>query len=217
MASAAMTLEVEEKILEDAISSPAVAMMRLSLEIDRQLRLFLATLGRLKDYTGQSPSEALGLVEKSMIGHIPAELRDTVKSFWDLRNRVVHGSGSQQGYAMRAVDYGLRILRMLRAIPRPSRIVRVSSVPLCSDSACDRLRTDVRGVILEDFGYKGESQGLHIYPSKNSYVSGQSLTWEWDLTGPGWDATWYRDPFSNEIKLAWSDSLEYVGRPLELV
>jgi ribosomal protein S6E (S10) len=122
----------EAKILEEAIQSPAVAMMRLSLEVDRQLRLILAVIGQLKDYTGQSPSEALDLIGKSIEGSaIPVELRDTLKSFWNLRNMVVHGGNAQQGFAMRALDYGFRILRMLQAIPRPSYVVR-SSVQKCA-------------------------------------------------------------------------------------
>ncbi len=217
MASPAITLDVEEKILEDAIASPAVAMMRLSLEVDRELRLILATLGRLKDYAGPSPTEALDLIEKSGQGLIPQELRATLKDFWNLRNMVVHGPGSKQHFAMRAVDYGLRILRMLRAIPRPWRIVRAENVPLCSDSKCVRLMPDVRGVILESFSHQGESHGLHIYPSRIRYILGQKLSWEWDTTGEGWNETWYKDPFSDEIKLAWSESMEFVGRPLERI
>ena len=204
----------EPKILEEAIQSPAVAMMRLSLEIDRQLRLILAVVGRLKDYTGQSPSEALDLIGSVEGSSIPPELRDTLKSFWDLRNRVVHSGAPQDGFAMRALDYGFRILRMLQAIPRPSYIV-ISEVFVCSDPACNIPRPDVRGVILEDFGSKGESHGRHVRPSRKHYISGQSVSWEWDLRGPGWGATWYRDPQTNEIKSAWGESLEFVGRPLD--
>ena len=205
----------EAKILEEAIQSPAVAMMRLSLEVDRQLRLILAVIGRLKDYTGQSHSEALDLIGMSIEGSaIPPELRDTLKSFWDLRNRVVHMGNAQQGFAMRALDYGFRILRMLQAVPRPSYIVR-ASVFVCSDPACSIVRQDVRGVILESFGAKGESQGRHIHASRKHYVGGQSVSWEWDTRGPGWGETWYRDPQSGEVKLAWSEASEFIGRPLE--
>ncbi len=120
MASTELDPGFEEKILEEAIRSPSIAMMRLSIEIDRQLRLILAVIGRLKDYTGLSPNEALDLMETCMEGSlIPSELRDTVKNFWELRNYVVHSGGSQVGYAMRAVDYVNRILRMLQTIPRP--------------------------------------------------------------------------------------------------
>jgi hypothetical protein len=218
MASYPMPLEVEEQILENAISSPAIAMMRLSLEIDRQFRLILADVGLLKDYSGQSPIEALDVMARSVDGStIPTELRDIIVSFWDLRNRVVHSSVPQQGYAMRAVDYGLRILRILRAIPRPSRIVRHAGVPLCSDRLCNNLRPDVRGVILESFGPRGENHGSKIHPSHRDYQEGQSVSWEWNINGESWDDTWYRDPATNEIKYAWTRSLEFVGRPLDLI
>lgn len=208
----------EEKILEEAVQSPAVAMMRLSLEIDRQLRLLLAVIGRLQAYTGQSPSEALDLIGKSIEGsHVPVELGATLKNFWELRNIVVHGGGgSQTGFAMRAVDYGFRILKMLQTIPRPSYVV-VAAVSLFSDPTCNNLRRDVHGVILESFGLKGENYGRNPHPSRKDYVQGQSVSWEWDLRGPGWGETWYRDPQTNEIKYAWTDSLEFIGRPLELV
>ena len=205
----------ESKILEEAIQSPAVAMMRLSLEIDRRLRLILAVIGRLNDYTGQSPTEALDLIGLSIEGSaIPAELRDTLKNFWDIRNKVVHNGSPQQGLAMRALDYGFRILRILQAIPRPSHIVR-AVVYVCSDSACSIVRQDIRGVILESFGAKGESQGRHIHASRKHYVGGQSVSWEWDTRGSGWGETWYREPQSGQVQLAWSEASEFVGRPLE--
>ncbi len=207
---------LEEKILDEAIQSPAVAMMRLSLEIDRQLRLILAAIGLLKDYTGRSPSVALDLIWRSSNGGsaAPRELRETLSNFWDLRNKVVHNGGPQQGYALRALDYGLRILRMLQAIPRPSHFVR-ASVTVCSDRACNIVRQDVTGVILESFGANGESQGQHIHASRKPYVVGESVSWEWNTRSPGWGETWYRDPQSGEVKMAWSEASEFIGRPLE--
>ncbi|MGA3011819.1 MAG: hypothetical protein ABSD72_16290 [Terracidiphilus sp.] len=221
MPNLGIPLGFEEKILEEAIQSPSIAMMRLSLEIDRQLRLILAVIGRLKEYFGQSPSDALDLIAKSNAGNfIPSELRDTLNNFWDLRNVVVHGGRANDNLSMRSVDYGLRILRMLQAIPRPSFIV-IAVVNVFSDRMCTVMRQDVRGVILESFGPNGEKSGTQIHPSRREYTIGQSVSWEWDLAGnpweSGWGETWYRDPDSGEIKLAWSQSLEFIGRPLELI
>jgi hypothetical protein len=117
---------------------------------------------------------------------------------------------------MRSVDYGLRILRMLRAIPRPSFIV-AAVVTVFSDLACSVPRQDVRGVILEHFGPNGEKFGQHIYPSRKDYNQGQSVSWEWDRTGQGWGKTWYLDSRSGETKSAWGESLEFVGRPLDQI
>jgi hypothetical protein len=207
--------DFERKILEEAIHSPAVAMMRLSIEIDRQLRLILAVIGRLKDYTSTSPTEAVDLIATTDPSTPRlSELRDTLDSFWGLRNEVVHGK-SREVLAMRAVDYGLRILRVISSIPRPAFIVEVM-VPLFMNKECSELRTDVSGVILNARRATGEST-RQIHPTRKHYIQGQSLSWEWDFTGPGWEETWYIEPATREIKLAWSESLEFIGRPLEQI
>ncbi len=164
----------EEKILEEAIQSPSTAMMRLSLEIDRQLRLILAVIGRLKDYSGRSPSEAIDLISLSNEGSaIPSELRETITAFWDLRNRVVHGSSSDHGYAMRAIDYGFRIIRMIQTIPRPKFIVVAAGVPLYSDSNCAIRRPDINGVILEHLGSKGKTSDRTYIPAARTIRRGK--------------------------------------------
>jgi len=207
----------EEKILEESLQSPAIAMMRLTLEIDRQLRLILAAIGRLGSYSGQSPSEALDLIGKSIEGaSVPPALRDTLKTFWDLRNNIVHGYNENQGFALRAVDYGLRILRMVQSIPRPSYRV-VTLVELFSDKFCTRPRLDVRGIVLDHFGLKGELQVRSVHATRRNYERGQSVSWEWNTTGEGWGETWYRDPDTHEVKCAWSEASEFVGRPLDTI
>jgi hypothetical protein len=205
----------EEKILAEAIHSPSVAMMRLSIEIDRQLRLILAVVGRLREYSGRAPTEALDLIAKSAAkDSIPPSLREILNEFWSLRNEIVHGRNAHEGFAMRTVDYGLRILRMLQSIPRPAFIV-VKTVVVFSDNTCSIARSDVGGVILDHLGPNEQDFGHHIHPTRRSYVEGQSVSWEWNLGGEGWGESWYRDPRSGEIKYAWTSSLEFIGRPLE--
>lgn len=207
----------EERILEDAIQSPSLAMMRLSIEIDRQLRLILAVIGRLREYAGQSPSEALDLIAKSALREtVPPSLRETLKEFWNLRNLLVHRNNPNESLAIRSVDYGLRIVRMIQSIPRPSFVV-IKTVIIFSDTACSVPRPDVRGVILDHRGPNGESFGRHIHPSRRAYLEGQSVSWEWNLGGESWGETWYRDPNSGEIRSAWGASLEFLGRPLDEV
>lgn len=206
----------ETAILEEAVQSPSVAMMRLSIEVERQLRLILAATGQLQKYTGQSPTEALDLISKTMDeGSVfPKALRGTLEGFWGLRNDVVHGHVGQH-LTIRAVDYGLRILKMLHSIPRRSYIIVDASIPVFSDPVGRTLREDVRGVILKTMGPHGGIEGFNVHPARRVYSVGQSVSWEWDLRGPGWGETWYRNPPLGEIKLAWVGSLEFIGRPLE--
>ena len=161
-------------------------MMRLSIEVDRQLRLILAVTGQLKDYTGQSPTEALDLIAKAMdeSSVFPQSLRGTIEIFWSLRNDVVHGHVGQH-LTIRAVDYGLRILKMLHAIPRRSYIVVYSGMSLYSDPEGKHLRSDVQGVMLKSMGPTGGIEGYKVHPTRKEYSPGQSVSWEWDLRGPG--------------------------------
>jgi hypothetical protein len=208
-----VTATFEQQILEEAAASPVVAIMRLTLEIDRELRKLLAATGNLAQYQGELP-EAISLLEKGNALQLPRELKDTLTQFWSLRNHIVHSQVSEH-LALRALDYGLRILKMVRSIPRHSYLVRKSGIALYQDSAGTRPREDVKGVLLETLSPEGESLHKQVFPTTKPYVPGESLSWEWNLQNKkGWGETWYRDPDTMEIKPAWGASLEFTGRDL---
>lgn len=208
-----VTVNFEQQILEEAAGSPVVAIMRLTIEVDRELRKLLASTGNLAEYQGEMP-EAIRLLEKGDVLKLPRELRDSLTQFWSLRNHVVHGQTSDHT-ALRALDYGLRILKMVKSIPRVSYVVRKSGIKLYEDPGGTRPREDVRGVLLETLSPEGESLRKQVFPTTKPYVPGESLSWEWNLQNKkGWGETWYRDPDTMEIKPAWSASLEFTGRDL---
>ncbi|MGD0270538.1 MAG: hypothetical protein ABSB14_15840 [Candidatus Sulfotelmatobacter sp.] len=215
-----VTATFEQQILEEAAASPVVAIMRLTLEIDRELRKLLAATGNLSQYQGVLP-EAIGLLERANGIELPRELKDTLTQFWSLRNHVVHSQVSEH-MALRALDYGLRILKMVKSIPRYSYVVVRADIPVYANSACNPpAREDVRGVILETFSPEGKPTGRHIFPSTKTYSAGESVSWEWNRQNEkGWGPSWYQEPDPNDpstrtIKSAWGESLEFVGRNLE--
>src|ERR1039457_186867 len=208
--------DLERQILESAAQSPKLALMMLSLEIDRELRKLLASTGVLRSYTSQSLPAAIALLEERV--RMPADIKLAVSEFWSIRNAIVHAGVEDASIPLRALDYGLRILRMLRSISRPSYIVVHASVPLYSDMGCQNLRSDGRGLILEGRSPEEKIPAPHIHPSPRQYQVGESLSWEWDYENTrGWGDTWYRDPNTQEIKHAWSDAMEFIGRPIDQV
>jgi hypothetical protein len=209
-----LDIDFERQILEEAATSPVVAIIRLTLEIERELRKLLAVLGLLPRYGAQTLPEALTLLEGQV--ELPTELKDSLQQFWSLRNSVIHGQTPYEHLALRALDYGLRILSLLRSIPRHSYIVYRSAVPVFKDSQCISLREDVKGIILETVSPEGNSLGKHIYPSTVTYPAGTHVSWEWS-SGNSWNETWYRNPDSGEIELAWSRALEFIGRDLDSI
>jgi hypothetical protein len=215
MAYPELSSQYESAILEEAVHSPSVAMMRLSLEVDKQLRLLLASTGQLGRYTGQSPTEALDLLAQVMdrASTLPEALRGTIESFWSLRNEVVHRGHVRQSLTIRAIDYGLRILKMLQSIPRRHYVVAYMT-PVFADAEGRKQRPDVTGAMLKTVGPRGGFEGFAIHPTRRHYSIGESVSWEWDIHGRGWGETWYRDPTTEEVRLAWVGSLEFIGRPL---
>jgi hypothetical protein len=211
--------QTEREILEEALISPRAALMKLSLEIERELRKLLVSTGALKRYmelVSPTVRDALKILSSVSGAEVPEELHQKVIEFSSLRNRVAHYKSE---VPLAAFDLGLAILRILRSVPRPSYVIKKANLILYSDKHCQNPRPDVRGIMLETFGADGKSQGVRIYPSKREYVEGTSVGWEWDvdvysIPKKGWAETWYKDPETGRCTEAWGASLEFIGRDL---
>lgn len=211
------SINLERQLLEEAASSPVAAVMRVSLEIDRELQKILAVLGLLNKYSYHNLVEAIEVLA-THIKDLPPELKDAVGQFQSLRNVVVHGAAANEHLALRALDYGFRILRLLQAVPRFSYVVLYTDVPLYADERLQILRHDVRGVAIQTFSPDGTPLQRQVFPSTRIYYPGEKVTWEWNTENKtGWGRTWFRDPEANAPILAWDGSLEFTGRDLNQI
>jgi len=69
---------VEDRVLTESISSPPIALIRLGLEFDRQLRLLLAVTGWLREYNAGDPPKAVELLGD----RLTPELKRSILAFW---------------------------------------------------------------------------------------------------------------------------------------
>lgn len=207
---------IDPKILEEAGRSPKVALMLLSAELDRAVREILASIG------GEPRSRHLslrkGLEELAQRASLPNDTLRALDQFSEVRNLIVHGRGQiSDDEILRAIDSGLVILKAIRAVPHESHAVYRDNVAVYSDSECQQLREDCKGVILESLSAGGAITDYRIFPTtRDHYKKGMRVSWEWNGSLK-WGDTWYRDPESHEIKHAWSASIEFVGRDLDTV
>jgi hypothetical protein len=112
-----------------------------------------------------------------------------------------------------AIDAGLRLLRVLEAIPNYAYEVR-ATVPIYIDDAATQEHFEGRGVVRWEFDAQGNQRAYRIYPTRNTYEPGQRVGWQWSFDRT-WGETFWRDPWDdNRVKLAWSQSAEFVGQPL---
>lgn len=210
-----MKLENErvQAFLEQAAQDKMLALLRIWIELEQELRKIVATTGLRQFVTRPAVSEYVRiLAERNLIS---SETADSLLTFYNLRNRLVHGhlrEAYRDGELISLIDSGLRLLEILRLIPRETYTVH-RLVPFFSDPSATKQVTDALAVILDVSAGDGKRQH-RIFPTTRSYSEGQTLSWEWNL-GKIWGPAWYRDPDTAEVKHAWSSSAEFVGRPLE--
>ena len=201
-------------ILREASRSPKAALLLLAAELEREARQLLASVGHLKGQKFVPLSQALEVLQKQF-GGLPGHIPSSLKLFWEVRNRLVHGGQADQDEILRAIDSGITILKALRAFPRETNYVYHPGVEVFKDQTCTKPWPDTKGVILETETPGGTRRFFRIFPTtRNHFQKGRRVAWEWD-NGTVWKDAWYKDPDSGEIKLAWNSALEFVGRHLE--
>lgn len=201
-------------ILHEAVRSPKAALLLLASELEREARQLLAGIGHLKGQKFVPLSRALDVLQKQF-GGLPGHIPGSLKLFWEVRNRLVHGGQAEDEEILRAIDSGITILRALRAFPRETNYVYHPGVPVFKDPECTQPWSAGKGVILETETPGGTQRFFRIFPTtKTNYQKGSRVAWEWN-NSIVWEDAWYKDPDSGEIKLAWNSAMEFVGRHLE--
>jgi hypothetical protein len=203
---------IMKSILQQATKVPKIALMTLGAEVEKQVRQALATRGMLRGRPAVSLTQALD--ELQQYG-FPPNLSGSLKSFNDVRNRVIHGAAATDDDALSALDSGMTILRALNALPREVNVVYHPGVEVFLDADCTKPFPDAMGVILETTSPGGMMKTLRIFPSTRTYFhKGKQVTWEWNMQKV-WPAAWYRDPETGSIRVAWRSSAEFVGRHVD--
>jgi hypothetical protein len=201
-----------KEILQQASNAPKIALMTLSVELERYARQALATRGLLRGRPTVSLSQAL--TELHQYG-FPPNLSRSLKAFDDVRNKIVHGAEATDADALSALDTGMTILRALNLLPNEIKIVYHPGVDIFSDEKAIELIPDAKGVILENTSPGGVMKTFSIFPTTRAHFQkGKRVAWEWNMQKV-WPAAWYRDPDTGEIKQAWVSAGEFVGRHLD--
>jgi len=203
-----------DKILSKSANDPKIGILMLSRQIEKELIKIAASMGLLKELQNKPARQAFELLAQK--NYITNPTLSSVKIFWDLRNQIVHGREVEdERQLVRVLDIGSTLLNTLKAIPHARHIVYRKNIELYSDDKCVNKRADVVGLILENVSSGGIEKSYSIFPTlKRDYEEGAEIAWEWSFEHI-WNETWYKDPITSEIKVAWSSSAEFVGRSIK--
>lgn len=201
-------------LLKQADEAPAATALMARQLVESELRKLLAATGHLNRIGGQMKqayfSEMLKAAEQSRF--LSSELISSIKKFLSFANAVIHGQ-SAGNVGTEIVAAGLNIVNSLRSIPHQRNFVYLPNVPIYSDPQCT-VPAKGHGIMLEAVLPPNDMKVHYIYPTtRNHFQKGKEVAWEWN-TANKWNETWYRDE-SQQIKMAWSGSFEFVGRRLE--
>lgn len=200
-------------IVAEAARSPKVALILLASELEKLAREILATTGHLQSRRYIPVTRAIAELDQKF--GLPKHIPSSLKSFWEARNRLIHGGEGTDEDILRAVDSGLTILKALQAMPRETNVVYDPAAVVYGDPELTTPMSNVWGVILETLAPGGTSKSLRIFPTtRMHFKKGHRVAWEWNMETVFGQA-WYKDPKTGQSREAWSSAAEFVGRHLD--
>jgi hypothetical protein len=111
---------IEEDIIAIGSRDKRSALVRLALEIEKEVASLYEASGLKK----AKPTENLRVMRRELRDYsiIPREVSNATREFWKVRDKVLHPEGGSPPIPEVAlastIDSGLRILRLLKEIPR---------------------------------------------------------------------------------------------------
>jgi hypothetical protein len=210
----AESADLEATVRAEAARNPKAALALVSLELERQLRPFMAATGfHNRARPGATLPEDLDLISETW--PLSQSFRGSARRFWDTRETVIRGYDVANDDVLRAVDSGLLIFKTLQSLQREKKVVASVGVELFVDREGRTPRRGVWGLMLENTSADGkETKSFQVFPTtRTDYRLGEEVTWDWEMSKV-YGETWYRDPRSGEIRHAWEQSAEFAGRSL---
>lgn len=208
------TDSVAKLVQTEADTDPQFAMMRLSIEIERELFKILASAGFLAGRDVMSFGEMIRTI-KEQYRIISPSLVDALETFYRVRNEIAHANQTDADDLQRVLDSGVVIYRTLRFIPRAKHVVHQTDVALYSNAAGTEEIREAKGVLINEVSPGEIMKHRQVFPTTRTHFrKGMQVAWEFDDQRV-WGETWYRDPDTDDIRYAWTESFEFAGRSVE--
>lgn len=198
--------------MDDAKENPKVALLLLANSIEKELREIYFSQGQIGKPKKFSWNFAISELTNS--GRLTNTQAHALRTFTRVRNSMVHDIVNvSESDVLRAIDSGLTILFTIREISRGRFFIRHAEIPIYSDPDCTDKKSGIVGVMINARTATDELT-VGVYQTTRTYEAGQQVAWEWK-GGTIWNAGYYVDPETSEKMTAWSESYEFVGRPLQ--
>jgi hypothetical protein len=201
--------DIEAHITDLAAKDKQAALLRLSVELEKELFVLHGELGLRNEAKGLLSFRDL-VAHLKRFGAINAETERSLLEFRRVRNDIAHAGSVDPSILNSAIDSGIRLLRVLRAVPRERHTVIDPAVALFSDPQCQNPVADTVGVLLETLSPEGTTR-RQVFPAGRVFLAGETVGWDWDMTRR-FGAAFYHDLETGNCREAWSASTAFVGK-----
>lgn len=201
----------EAQIINLASTDRVAAVLMLAVEIEREVLFLVGMLGlRNRAKTG-SLRECIQLLYEQKV--ITPETASALIEFSQLRNQIAHSSvrfSSNDPALISAIDSGLRLLRVLKGVPRPIYRIKKAKIPLFKDPDRKEPIAGVYGVVLETITQDGMAEE-RIFPAGRDFTEGELVGWDWDMTRV-YGKAYYWDEAQGRARSGWESSAAFAGK-----
>lgn len=167
------------EILDETAVSPTAALIRLANALENELRALLAQTG-VSGVRRMSVNKMISVGERQNV--LPTEVGASMRLFWSLHNDIVHGSARpREAEMLRAVDSGVKVLRLLGSVPRARHYVLQANLPVFGNR--EQTETVQRWSALVLLSRQSEfEQHQHVFLTRRTdYRAGQPVGYAFDL------------------------------------
>jgi hypothetical protein len=201
---------VEAHIADLAAKDKQAALLRLSVELEKELFVLHGQLGLRNETKGVLSFRQL-VSHLRRHGAINTETEISLLEFREVRNQISHAATLYPASILTsAIDSGIRLLRVIRGVPRERYTVVDPAVVIYSDDRCENQIAEYVGVMLETTRVDG-TKHRQIFPAGRSFKHGEIVGWDWD-TKTRFGPAYYHDHESGQCREAWSASMAFIGK-----
>jgi hypothetical protein len=201
---------VEAHIADLAAKDKQAALLRLSVELEKELFILHGALGLRNETKGVLSFRQL-VSHLRRHGAINTETESSLLEFREARNQIAHAATLYSASILTsAIDSGIRLLRVIRGVPRETYTVVDPAVRLYSDDRCQIEINEYVGVMLETTRVDG-TKYRQVFPAGRSFKHGEIVGWDWD-SKTAFGAAYYHDVDTGQCRVAWSESMGFIGK-----
>lgn len=196
------------EILDIAARSPTVALMQLASGIERLANQIWSDLDDGSKPLRPSVRNLIDGLSHVLPKSVPAALR----TFWEVRNRIVHGRDADEHETLSALDSGISLYKSLVSFSRSYAVVTRSEIPLYTDETTSTRVPNGTGVEVE-FRSNGERE---IWPTtQKGYVPQMVVKTDYDVSTVFYDV-WIKDDLTGEAEKLFDSAADFVGTPISV-